>query len=74
MLKTKKGGVFMPGRDGTGPAGRGRRFGVCRGGFGNGYGKNWFAVPCKTQKDVLTEQKVCLENRLEIVNKQLENL
>lgn len=52
-------------------AGLGLRFG-CR----RGFGRNLMPAPMKTktQKELLTEQKELLENRLDIINKQLENL
>ncbi len=51
--------------------GRGRGFG-CR----RGYGVNFAADPAtaRTQKDLLEEQKELLQNRLDIISKQLENL
>jgi hypothetical protein len=53
------------------------RLGLGRGfGCGNGFRRNMLSHPetSRTQKDVLTEQKSFLENRLEIVNRQLESL
>lgn len=51
--------------------GLGRRLGCS-----NGYGRNAKSCPeiPRTEKDVLIEQKSFLENRLEIVKKQLESL
>ena len=73
----------MPRRDGTGPMGAGsmtgRGFGLglaCRRGFGRGLGRG-FAVnqnSSKTQKELLQEQKDLLKNRLDVIDKQLENL
>ncbi len=53
--------------------GRGRGFG-CR--WGYGVGMNYAADPAtaKTQKELLEEQKQLLQNRLDIISKQLENL
>lgn len=58
------------GRFGTG---RGRGAG-CRQGYG--IGMNFAADPAtaKTQKELLEEQKKLLQNRLDIISKQLENL
>ena len=53
------------------------RLGLGRGfGCGDGFRRNMLSHPeaSITQKDVLTEQKSFLENRLEIVNRQLESL
>lgn len=66
----------------------GRGMGVCRHadetvtlnkcGFGYGHGLRRNGSlrfsETRTQKDFLTEQKTFLENRIEIINKQLENL
>lgn len=51
--------------------GRGRRFG-CR----QGYGMNYAADPAtaKPKKELLEEQKQLLQNKLDIISKQLENL
>ena len=74
----------MPGRDGTGPMGRGRGYtrGMGRGmGPGAGYGcrkpggrflagmaSGW------TDKEVLEDQRAFLQSRLDEVGKQLEEL
>lgn len=87
----------MPGRDGTGPIGRGpmtgRGYGFCMvenptdPGFGfgpvfgcrqfwKGYRRNFRANPVgsfNTQKELLAGQKKLLENRLEIIKRQLES-
>jgi hypothetical protein len=51
--------------------GRGRGLN-CR----RGYGMNFAVDPAtaKTQKELLTEQKELLQNRLDTISKQLENL
>ena len=49
---------------------------ACRRGFGRGFGRG-FAVnqnSSKTQKELLQEQKGLLKNRLDVIDKQLENL
>lgn len=49
---------------------------ACRHGFGRGFGGG-FAVnqtSSKTQKELLQEQKNMLQDRLEVIDKQLENL
>jgi hypothetical protein len=98
-----KGGVVMPGRDGSGPLGRGaltgRGLGLCSGlntaikygaglgaglglgyacrrGFGRGFGlSNIVDQPqSKTQKELLIEQKELLTNRLDVIEKELEDL
>lgn len=53
--------------------GRGRRFG-CRQGYG--MGMNYPADPAiaKSKKELLEEQKQLLQNKLDIISKQLENL
>jgi hypothetical protein len=59
--------------------GTGFRMGLglaCRRGFGGGFGRG-FAVnetSPKTQKELLQEQKAILQNRIEVIDKQLENL
>ncbi len=47
----------------------------CRCGFGRRFGRGFKVdqVSSKTQKELLQEQKNVLQNRLEDVNKQLEN-
>lgn len=86
----------MPGRDGTGPIGRGamtgRGFGLCKdanptvyGGraswfgqgfrFGRGYRcRGGFGWGFENQKEMLEDQKVFLEDRLDAIKKQLEEL
>jgi len=71
----------MPGRDGTGPTGRGamtgRALGVCIGanavrcGAGRGLGLGYRRG---SEKILLQEQKELLESRLAAINKQLESL
>lgn len=73
----------MPGRDGTGPVwkgsnnGRGLGLGLARKrGFGRGFCR-YFAInrnSSKTQKEFLKEEKTRLQDRLEFIEKQLENL
>jgi len=49
---------------------------ACRRGFGRGFGRG-FAVnqnSSKTQKELLKEQKNVLKSRLDVIDKQLENL
>lgn len=49
---------------------------ACRRGFGRGFGRG-LAVnqnSSKTQKELLQEQKDVLKNRLDVIDKQLENL
>ena len=49
---------------------------ACRRGFGRGLGRG-FAVnqnSSKTQKELLQEQKDLLKSRLDVIDKQLENL
>lgn len=45
---------------------------ACRRGFGRGFAANQRSF--KTQKELLMEQRNVLKNRLDIINKQLENL
>jgi len=53
-------------------AGHGMGLGlVCRRSFGCGFGRG-FAID--TQKKMLQEQKAILQSRLDVVDKQLENL
>ncbi len=77
----------MPQRDGTGPA-RGRGMGLCNvnkatgdsGGLGfrrkfgcrRGFGRN--TDNTEEKKDLLMEQKVILENRLDLLNKELDRV
>lgn len=51
--------------------GLGRGF-ACRRGFGRGFATN--QTSSKTQKELLSEQKTMLQDRLEVIDKQLENL
>ena len=49
---------------------------ACRRGFGRGFGRG-IAVnqnTSKTQKELLQEQKNVLKSRLDVIDKQLENL
>jgi len=49
---------------------------ACRRGFGRGFGRG-FAVnqnSSRTQKELLQEQKNVLKSRLDVIDKQLENL
>ena len=60
--------------DGYG-SGRGMGFGrglACRRGFCRSFSIN--ETSPKTQKELLNEQKTMLQNRLEVIEKQLENL
>ena len=45
---------------------------ACRRGFGRGFAFN--QTSSKTQKELLNEQKTILQDRLEVIDKQLENL
>ncbi len=45
---------------------------ACRRGFGRGFAFN--QTSSKTQKELLNEQKTMLQDRLEVIDKQLENL
>ena len=45
---------------------------ACRRGFGRGFAVNQNSS--KTQKELLQEQKDLLKNRLDVIDKQLENL
>jgi len=56
-------------------AGLGRGIGLgfaCRRGFGRGSVIN--QTSSKTQKELLNEQKTMLQNRLEVIDKQLEGI
>ena len=54
-------------------AGLGMGLGFGRGcGFGRGFAINQTST--KTQKELLNEQKTMLQGRLEVIDKQLENL
>lgn len=55
----------MPRRDGTGQMGAGTM-------TGRGFAIN--QTSSKTQEELLNEQKTVLQNRLEVIDKQLENL
>lgn len=79
----------MPRRDGTGPMGMGSRTGMgfcnsakktgaigglrCRRGFGWSNYQNVMIDP-KNQQDLLMQEKAILENRLNLVNNQLNTL
>ena len=45
---------------------------ACRRGFGRGFAVN--QTSSKTQKELLNEQKAMLQDRLEVIEKQMENL
>lgn len=49
---------------------------ACRRGFGRGFGRGFAfnQTSSKTQKELLNEQKTMLQDRLEVIDKQLENL
>jgi len=49
---------------------------ACRRGFGRGFGRGFVVnqTSSKTQEELLNEQKTMLKNRLEVIDKQLENL
>ncbi len=49
---------------------------ACRRGFGRGFGRGSAISQTspKTQKELLNEQKTMLQDRLEVIDKQLENL
>lgn len=51
---------------------------ACRRGFGRGFGRgmalNDNRTSSKTPKELLTEQKTMLQKRLEVIEKQLEDL
>ncbi|NLK22187.1 MAG: DUF5320 domain-containing protein [Epulopiscium sp.] len=49
---------------------------ACRRGFGRGFGRGFSVnqISSKTQKELLNEQKTMLQDRLESIDKQLENL
>ena len=49
---------------------------ACRRGFGRGFGRGFAfnQTSSKTQKELLNEQKTILQDRLEVIDKQLENL
>lgn len=58
-------------------AGLGMGLGLaCRRGFGRGFGRGFAgnAASSKTQKELLSEQKTLLQERLDVIDKQLENL
>jgi hypothetical protein len=59
--------------------GRGMGYGrglFCRRGYGRGFGRgaSIYETSPKTQKELLDEQKRILQDRLEYIDKQLENL
>ena len=49
---------------------------ACRRGFGRGFGRGSAInqTSSKTQKELLNEQKAMLQDRLEVIEKQMENL
>lgn len=49
---------------------------ACRRGFGRGFGRGFAfnQTSSKTQKEFLNEQKTMLQDRLEVIENQLENL
>ena len=49
---------------------------ACRRGFGRGFGRGFIdnQTSSKTQKELLNEQKTMLQDRLEVIDKQIENL
>jgi hypothetical protein len=49
---------------------------ACRRGFGRGFGRGFAfnQTSSKTQKELLNEQKTMLQDRLEVIDKQLKNL
>ena len=49
---------------------------ACRRGFGRGFGRGFAfnQTSSKTQKELLNEQKTMLQDRIEAIDKQLENL
>lgn len=49
---------------------------ACRCGFGRGFGRGFAVSPTssKTPKELLHEQKTMLQERLEVIDKQLESL
>ena len=49
---------------------------ACRRGFGGGFGRGFAfnQTSSNTQKELLNEQKTMLQDRLEVIDKQLENL
>ena len=50
---------------------------ACRRGFGRGFGRGVLHLTrpsSKTQKELLNEQKTMLQDRIEVIDKQLENL
>jgi len=55
--------------------GFGRGF-ACRRGFGRGFGRSFSIdeTSPKTQKELLNEQKTMLQDRLEVIEKQMKNL
>lgn len=49
---------------------------ACRRGFGRGFGRGSAInqTSSKTQKELLNERKAMLQDRLEVIEKQMENL
>jgi hypothetical protein len=49
---------------------------ACRRGFGRGFGRGFAfnQTSSKTQQELLNEQRAILQDRLEVIEKQLENL
>jgi hypothetical protein len=49
---------------------------ACRRGFGRGFGRGFAfnQTSSKTQKELLNEQKAMLQDRLEVIEKQMEKL
>src|SRR5690554_460321 len=60
---------------GLGMMGLGLRL-ACRRSFGRGFGRGFAfnQTSSKTQKELLNEQKTMLQERLEVIDKQLESL
>lgn len=54
--------------------GYGRGVGLGRGGRGRGRGLGFYQADTRTQKEILTEEKQILEDRLNLVNDNLEEL
>lgn len=71
----------MPRRDGTGPMGAGLRSGrgmghACRRGSACGFGRGFASneVSAETKKELLQAQRNTLENRIKLIDQQLEGL
>lgn len=89
MSITMKGGVNMPGKDKTGPMGKGSRTGrgmgpcgegnACKGrgrrhANGNGCGRNQFGInPISNETDSLQAEKQLLQARLDTINNMLSD-